>query len=271
MNWLRNSNLLSTLWRRLKREYLQVRSLVESSGWQWDEVHFKPKNDEVKLKTPELYVWKDKLFLFCEAMKSLVGENGGATGLYVVNCGQAEHSEEEKERHEEDEENTQQTEVIDMENVVDEVDKDVALITKVRTKRALRESSSTQSERPSKRTKVSGVSVMADMAREMNQLADALTDSFKNPPPVPDFSRASTPTSTPLSTLSAIDEARDQISREPHLTPIGQLIMMKFLDNESLTKQYVRVLQPTIPDANHAAWIKIKLEHGKEDLVEFIE
>ncbi|RKF78241.1 hypothetical protein GcM3_065027, partial [Golovinomyces cichoracearum] len=52
-----------------------VRSLVESSGWQWD---------EAKLKTPELY--------------SLMGENGGATGLYAVNCGQAEHSEEDEER-----------------------------------------------------------------------------------------------------------------------------------------------------------------------------
>ncbi|RKF58297.1 hypothetical protein GcM3_183029 [Golovinomyces cichoracearum] len=234
-----------------KIEVSDVRSIVESSGWQWDEVHFKPKNDEEK--TPELYVRKDKLFLYYKAMKSLVGENGGATGLHVVNCGQAEHSEKEEERDEEEEENTQQTEVIDLENVVDEEDKDVALITKVRTKRALRESSSTQSERPSKRTKVSGISVMADMGRGMNQLADTLTDLFKNPPPVPDFSRASTPTSTPLSTLSAVDEARDQISREPHLTPMGQLIMMKFLHNESLAKQYVRVLQPAVSDAHRAA------------------
>ncbi|RKF64705.1 hypothetical protein GcM3_130017 [Golovinomyces cichoracearum] len=150
-------------------------------------------------------------------MKSLVGQNGGATRLYAVNCGQAKHSEEE-------EENTQQTELIELGNGVDE---DVALITEVRIKRARRESSSTQSKRPAKRTKVSWISIMADMGRRMNQWADALTDSFKNPSPVPDFSRASIPTSTPLSTLSAVDEARDKILREPYLTPMGQLIMME--------------------------------------------
>ncbi|RKF54436.1 hypothetical protein GcC1_211029 [Golovinomyces cichoracearum] len=51
-------------------------------------------------KTPELYVWKHKPFPYYEAMKSLMGENGGATGLYAVNCGQAEHSEEDEERDE---------------------------------------------------------------------------------------------------------------------------------------------------------------------------
>ncbi|RKF81732.1 hypothetical protein GcM3_032034 [Golovinomyces cichoracearum] len=200
-------------------------------------------------------------------MKSLVDENVGATGLYA-----AEHSEEEEERNEEEEENNQQTEVIDLENGVDEEDEEVALIIEVRTKRERRESSSSQSEYPAKRTKVSGISVMADMGKGMNQLADALTESFKNSPPVPDFSRASTPTSTPISTLSAVDEAGDEILREPHLTPMGQLIMMELLENESLAKQYVRVLQPAVPDAQPATWIKRKLEHVKEDLDEcFIE
>lgn len=114
---------------------------------------------------------------------------------------------------------------------MDKEDEDVALITEVRTKRARRESSSTQSKLPAKRTKVSGISVMADMGRGMNHLTDALTELFKNPPPVPDFSRASTPTSTPLSTLSTVDEARDKILREPHLTPMGQLIMIELLEN----------------------------------------
>ncbi|RKF77484.1 hypothetical protein GcC1_063007, partial [Golovinomyces cichoracearum] len=98
-----------------------------------------------KTAAPELFVWKDKPFPYYEAMKSLVDENGGATGLYAVNCSQAEHSEEE-------EENNQQTEVTDLENGVDEEDEEVALIIEVRTKRGRRESSSSQSEYPAKRT-----------------------------------------------------------------------------------------------------------------------